>query len=277
MEPIPWIDAKYCLDGIAYNEKDTPPFLYKAMELRYAKLLIEFGKVRIHKLPFYKKLEDSERGDQFEGEYHETIKRDGKLIPITAKTTPLAFLFCTSLPTMEPPEMLHLFKGAECVVKIKSVHELCLRIQTAVALRDYRFGIICGKAIYDHGKIVDRPTHDYYSTYFQKHPKYANQKEYRIVLVDDYWYVHGPHNYYGRKIECDCPLIEKAEKYTKCPKQSSLCCECVDENKVMPPFNDEKCPIVRVSQKCKECPLKDEGYVDIALGECSDIIELLEI
>jgi hypothetical protein len=173
------------VNGIEYNEYPPPEQLLKVMKRQWAECLLGTGLVRLHKLEYYRRLENELLGDPNDGEglYH----LGGH--PIQTGSVNEVYAWCLSLPVIEKGQLLLLAQhgGYDCTVVVRAPEEFFRRVKDWLCKYKKGFQLHCGLVNYNRGEEVDKETlnsQKFNFNVFQKAPRFGDDMEYRISITN---------------------------------------------------------------------------------------------
>lgn len=180
--------------------------LLKSMDLQHATLLLETGEIRLHKISYYRDIEDKAVRDHDEG--IGIINCRGNLVRIQGLMD--TFVWCTSQAQISLTALAHKY-GRNAVLILNEPFEFSRRLIAAAYEFGSEWSLECRPVVYDKHSYRDREADDdhdeespeFYS--YQKDASFAHEIEYRFAITDLRWRKYRD-NYLTFKL-CPCADI----------------------------------------------------------------------
>lgn len=173
------------VNGIEYNEYPPPRRFVKVMARQWAEELVQYGRIRLQKLEYYRRWENDLLGDPNDGLglYH--LEKH----PIQTGSANDVYAWCLSLPEICPDRLLTIAEKGQydCKIFICSPEKLFERIHAQLQDCYKGFRLHCGRVNYDRGAAVDKKALDsqkFHFNVFQKGTRFQEDKEYRLSITN---------------------------------------------------------------------------------------------
>ena len=173
------------LGGVEYSTYPPPRALMKVMEFCWAKQFVAVGAMRFCSLDYYRQWENVVLGDPHDGE--SMFHLEGN--PCTGGSLNEVYAWCASLPVITPDRIKVIAQHGKynCLVRISDPSILIQRVRSALLVAEPMLALNCSEATYNRGIEVDKEilnSQKFHFTIFQKAQKFADDKEYRLAIID---------------------------------------------------------------------------------------------
>ena len=183
----------------------APNFVYRAFDKeKYAKALVNEGRIRLGELRKYRGIEDARRRDATEGEAHvqfpdevtrihfdlvsgesHSSRGPGIMHSHSSLGNPI-YIFCTSLPEVDLEHMRRNF--GKHIVKIGDPAQLSADLQLAMENSDLQLQgrVDSSRVKYTKGELAaadSKPSERFRLSYLQKPKQFQPEREFRFVAI----------------------------------------------------------------------------------------------